>query len=712
MAGALKRRLVAATPAPADTGSAPLTPGDQLEQIRRLEQSVADLQAALAALRPELDGHVTWMGDLERGIGDVRDAHGAQLDDVSKWLGSAVVTLSSLSSSPVTTSPLLAGAAPAAARVDEVALLRRELQVWTVRAFLAGLPNEYDTKITVGMPTRDRAAFAGTAIASVLAQRHRNLELIVVDDGSEDDTPAVIASFDDSRVRVIRTSGIGEAAARNLALDAATGEIITFLDDDNIMDPGWLHAVAWAFDRWPATQLLYGARLIEDAPAMKGEPSGALPNLDWHEYDRRKLEQANYIDMNAIAMRAGLDGARFDEELRSSIDWQLVLGLTARHTPFELPAVACVYRTFAPNRVCDTPHRLEHNRRVRSRVHRTRPMRVLSHNAMFPLVSETYIHEEMLALEANGASIAFNSIQEPSSPLPVDAPTWQDLEHAVETFDPDVLVVYWTTHALGELANLERIGRPFALRSHSFDFDPDAMRAVQQHPLCVGVFAFPHHAVALEHAYAMVPIFTTHDDLGRAVREHERDHGGRRDLVLSVSAGLPKKNWPVLFAALGRVTGVERGVVLARSNGFERVPDEVAARAQQLATPPFVRVNMPRQEVFEHLARTSVLLYTLDDGERIGMPMSIIEALRAGACVVHPDREELRHVAGPGFRGYRSVDDIVAHVEEITAGGPAIDAERDRNRQWALDQFCAPALGEAFHERLAQALEDWRFRVG
>lgn len=745
MAAAVARRLVrrppavrpeddpsgappsAAPPSAAPPSAAP--PSGDARRVAELEQAVTELQAALGALRPELDGHTAWMSDLERGIGDVRDAHGAQLEDVSKWLGSAVITLSSLSSAPVTTSPLLAGAAPAPTRVDEVALLRRELQVWAVRAFLAALPDEHDTKITVVMPTRNRAAFARTAIASVFAQRHRNLELLVVDDGSEDDTPAVIASFDDDRLHALRTTGIGEAAARNLALDAATGEIITFLDDDNIMDPGWLHAVAWAFERWPDTQLLYGARLIEDAPAMKGEPSGALPNLDFHEYDRRKLEQANTIDMNAIAMRAGLEGARFDEQLRSSIDWQLMLVLTAQHRPFELPALACVYRTYAPNRVCDNPRRLEHNRRVRSRVHRTRPMRVLSHNAMFPLVSETYIHEEMLALEANGAEIAFNSVQEPRSPLPVEAPTWHDLDEAVSRFDPDVLVVYWATHAQGELANLERVGRPFALRAHSFDFDLDALRAVQQHPLCVGVFAFPHQASQLEAAHPMVPIFTTHEDLGRAVREHEQQ-GGRRDLVLSVSAGLPKKNWPLLFDALDRIGDIdpghidpgdidpgggahlERGVVLGRSNGFEEVPDEVEALAQQQASPPFVRVNMPRPEVFAHLARTSVLLYTLAEGERIGMPMSIIEALRAGACVVHPDRDELRHVAGPGFRGYRDVDDIVAHVAEVVAGGPAIDAERARNQQWALEQFCAPELGRAFHEQLAQSLEDWRFRVG
>ena len=657
----------------------------------------------MARLQSEVAGHVAWLNDLQAGIGDVRDAHGAQLLDVSKWLGSAILTLSSLSTTPVVTSPALQGAAPIAVRVDELAVLRRQLQVWTVRAYLQGLPETFDVLITVTMPTRNRAPYLRQAIASVLAQHHGRFELIVVDDGSDDETPEILDALDDPRIRVLRTTGIGESAARNLALGAATGEIITFLDDDNVMDPLWLHAVAWAFGRWPDTQVLYGARIVEDAPAAKSEPSGALPNLDWEAFDRRRLEQGNYIDMNTIALRAGLEDCRFDETLRSSIDWQLMLTLTARHVPFELPALACVYRTYAPNRICDHPDRLEHNRRVRARVHRTRPLRVLSHNAMFPLLSETYIHEEMSALEANGAEIAFNSVQVPISPMAVAQPVSQDLFRAVQDFDPDVVVVYWATHAAGELANLERIGRPFALRVHSFDFDPEAIAHIQASPLCVGVWAYPLQVDDLPGAHPLVPLFTSHEALPPT--------DSARDLVLSVSAGLPKKNWPQLMEAMDAITELERGIVLARSNGFEEVPDQVRELASQLDAPPFVLVNAARADVFSLLGRTSVLLYTLDEGVRVGMPMSIVEALRAGACVIHPDREDLRPVTGPGFRGYRTVDDIVAHVREIAAGGPAITAERRRNEAWARAEFCDPALGTQFFEELSTALEQWRYAV-
>ena len=693
-------RSLTADPPPADdlTADAPATPDPAATAAE-----VARLEGEVARLRGDLTAHSAWLTDLQAGIGDVREAHGAQLEDVSKWLGSAILTLSSLSTTPVVTSPALQAAAPPAVRADELAVLRRQLQVWAVQAFLQALPDELDTLITVTMPTRNRAPYLRQAIATVLAQRHHTFELLVIDDGSEDETPDVLAAIDDPRVRVIRTPGLGESAARNLGLAAATGSIITFLDDDNLMDPGWLHAVAWAFDRWPETQVLYGARIIEDAPARDSTPSGALPHLDWEAFDRRRLEQGNYIDMNTIAMRAGLEDCRFDEDLRSSIDWQLMLDLSARHIPFELPAVACLYRTYAPNRICDDPVRLEHNRRVRARVHRTRALRVLSHNAMFPLLSETYIYEEMLALEANGAEVAFNSVQVPISPMAVTQPVSQDLFQAVQDVDPDLVFVHWATHGAGELANLERVGRPFALRVHSFDFDPEAVARIAAHRLCVGVWAYPHHAELIPGAHPLVPLFTTHDRMGPT--------DGPRPLALSVSAGLPKKDWPLLLEAMDGITGLERGIVLGRSNGFEEVPDQVVEMAAKLEVPPFVEVNLERSEVFALLGRTSVLIYTVEEGLPLGMPMSLIEALRAGACVVHPDRPELRHTTGPGYRGYAGVDDIVTHVAEIAAGGPAIDAEREANQRWARAQFCDPALGTRFHAELSTALEQWRYDV-
>jgi glycosyltransferase involved in cell wall biosynthesis len=95
--------------------------------------------------------------------------------------------------------------------------------------------------VSVYLPTHNRAALLHGAIASVLAQQYRNLELIVVDDASTDGTAAVLAAAAaaDPRVRALqRDHAGGPAAARNLAIRAARGDFITGLDDDDRMLPG------------------------------------------------------------------------------------------------------------------------------------------------------------------------------------------------------------------------------------------------------------------------------------------------------------------------------------------------------------------------------------------------------------------------------------------------------------------------------------------
>ena len=71
----------------------------------------------------------------------------------------------------------------------------------------------------------------------------------------------------------MRIDHAGVCAARNRGLERATGSVVAYVDDDNIMDPLWLMAVANTFDRHPELSLLYGARLIDDPTALRIRPS-------------------------------------------------------------------------------------------------------------------------------------------------------------------------------------------------------------------------------------------------------------------------------------------------------------------------------------------------------------------------------------------------------------------------------------------------------
>jgi glycosyltransferase involved in cell wall biosynthesis len=95
--------------------------------------------------------------------------------------------------------------------------------------------------VSVIIPTYNRALECKVAVESVLSQTHDNVEIIVVDDGSTDNTKEVIGSLDE-RVRYIWKANAGVSAARNTGLEAATGEYIAFLDSDDAWLPWKLEA--------------------------------------------------------------------------------------------------------------------------------------------------------------------------------------------------------------------------------------------------------------------------------------------------------------------------------------------------------------------------------------------------------------------------------------------------------------------------------------
>ena len=104
--------------------------------------------------------------------------------------------------------------------------------------YLAALDMEKskNRKVSVIIPTYNRAAMLKEAVDSVLAQDYPNFELIVVDDGSTDSTPKILNTYQDD-VTVIRRNNLGVSSARNAGIRAASGQFIAFLDSDDLWLP-------------------------------------------------------------------------------------------------------------------------------------------------------------------------------------------------------------------------------------------------------------------------------------------------------------------------------------------------------------------------------------------------------------------------------------------------------------------------------------------
>jgi glycosyltransferase involved in cell wall biosynthesis len=111
--------------------------------------------------------------------------------------------------------------------------------------------------ISVMIPVYNCEAYLGEAIDSVLAQSHRPVEIVVVDDGSDDASGAVARRYGDA-VRYERQERSGNGAARNRAVALATGDLFTFLDADDRLVPGALERLAGVLEDDPSLQAVYG----------------------------------------------------------------------------------------------------------------------------------------------------------------------------------------------------------------------------------------------------------------------------------------------------------------------------------------------------------------------------------------------------------------------------------------------------------------------
>lgn len=99
--------------------------------------------------------------------------------------------------------------------------------------------------ISVIIPVYNGETFVGECIESVIAQTYRNLEILVVDDGSSDSTHSIVAEYAgrDNRITLLTQRNAGPSAARNLALDNATGEYLTFVDADDIISHEYIEVL-------------------------------------------------------------------------------------------------------------------------------------------------------------------------------------------------------------------------------------------------------------------------------------------------------------------------------------------------------------------------------------------------------------------------------------------------------------------------------------
>jgi glycosyltransferase involved in cell wall biosynthesis len=190
--------------------------------------------------------------------------------------------------------------------------------------------------VSVVIPTRNRWPRLRRALGMALGQRGVDVEVLVVDDGSTDDSQAGLEAVRDPRLRVLRNdSSRGVAAARNRGIAAARAELVAFLDDDDLWSPEKLRL---QLDRWAETGAGFvyagAVRLREPDLVLRVDAAPPPANIGRDLLATNVLPSgpSNVVARAELVRRAG----GFDEALHFAADWDLWIRLAAR-----APAAAC-----------------------------------------------------------------------------------------------------------------------------------------------------------------------------------------------------------------------------------------------------------------------------------------------------------------------------------------------------------------------------------
>lgn len=151
------------------------------------------------------------------------------------------------------------------------------------------------TRVSVLMPCFNAASYVSAAIQSVLAQTWTDLELIVVDDGSTDDSAEIAATFAPRGVRLLRQRNASAAAARNAALAASGGSHVLFLDADDLIAPTHLSSLLAALEHAPEEAVAVSAwSPFRKTPGEQRKyeplPSGSIDPVSWLVGDWRNAQ--------------------------------------------------------------------------------------------------------------------------------------------------------------------------------------------------------------------------------------------------------------------------------------------------------------------------------------------------------------------------------------------------------------------------------------
>jgi glycosyltransferase involved in cell wall biosynthesis len=202
---------------------------------------------------------------------------------------------------------------------------------------VSGLPS-----LSLVTPSYNQRGYIERTLRSVLSQFRPGLEYIVQDGNSTDGTPAVLAAYAARITRVDSRPDNGQAHALNLGFAKSTGDIMGYINSDDLVLPGALEYVVRYFARHPQVDVVYSHRIVID-PLDREIGRWILP-----PHEDGILEWADYVPQETLYWRREIwerTGGYLDESFRFAMDWELLLRFRAAGGTFKrLPRFLGAFR--------------------------------------------------------------------------------------------------------------------------------------------------------------------------------------------------------------------------------------------------------------------------------------------------------------------------------------------------------------------------------
>ncbi|MCR9196250.1 MAG: glycosyltransferase, partial [Hyphomonas sp.] len=523
--------------------------------------------------------------------------------------------------------------------------------------------------VSVIMPTWNRVDVIDKAIESVLAQVFRPHELVIVDDGSTDGTLEYLhESYPDliknGFMKLVEGPRAGVSHARNLGMEASSGDLIAYLDSDNSWRPDFLFVMVALFESCDELHTAYaglaGIDAIEDRSFVRAS-----------RYDRRRLLDGNFIDLNVFVHRRQLfrQFGGFDTDLKRLVDWDLIIRYTRLYEPAYVPLVGVDYfiGDGLDNITKTVP--LEENRNRVLRKHSGERLRMgletlrLAYIVYdFPALSQTFVTNEVRWLVENGVDVVAYHMIDPDKSADLDFPIRKvrvsSAEELTECLIRDDRNLCHSHFVYPTITNFvwpacEEIGIPFTVFPHAVDLFHESnvkrnrIDELAKSEQCLKIFVYgDHHRNFLiergvpQHKIAYNFQVPGLREQGKERARHLPRAAGAKKRGLVIARFIEKKGISFLIDAIAQLDPEYREKLLFDIYGYGPEEAQYVQSIEAFGLQGIVKLRGPIEsaEALHKAYETADFLcapcVVAKNGDRDGFPTVILDAINEGIPVV------------------------------------------------------------------------------